>query len=65
MILRVCFAFWLIHCSLVSHAGKGWPLGSLERDVIFFVFLSLSPCRVLSQVVCLIVQIPDFCLVTY
>ena len=40
---RVCFAFWLIHCSLVSHAGKGWPLGSLERDVIFFcVFVTFS-----------------------
>ena len=33
---RDCFVFvLLIHCSLVSHAGKGWPLGSLERDMIF------------------------------
>ena len=44
--------------------GKGWPLGSLERDVFFCVFVTF-PCGVLSQVVCLIVQIPDFCLVTY
>ena len=45
--------------------GKGWPLGSLERDVFFLCVFVTFPCGVLSQVVCLIVQIPNFCLVTY
>ena len=52
----------LFIAALWSLAEKGLPLGSLVSDVscVFVTF----PCGVLSQVLYLIVSIPDFCLLT-
>ena len=65
---RDCFVFVLLSslfiAALFLTLGRAGLLAHLNVTY-FFMFLSLSPCGVLSQVVCLIVQIPDFCLVTY
>ena len=64
----LCGSFWLfISCvfiaALRSPPGKDWPLGLLVREVLLF-FVSF-PCGVLGQVWCLIVLIPDLCILTY
>ena len=67
--LRVCHAFLSVHCSLVVTCWKRADL--LALLCVMFLLLLFScvfvtfPCGVLGQVWCLIVSIPDLCLLTY
>ena len=63
---RVCHASCLFIAALWSPAGmlgKTLPLGSLLCDVLL-CFVTFS-CGVLGQVWCLIVSMPDLCLLSY
>ena len=64
VVLVSCLSCFLV-CSLqpCSHLlGKGGHLGSLVCDILLCI--STFPCGVLGQVWCLIVSIPDLCIVT-
>ena len=66
--LCFCVCHQMFSClfiaALWSPAGKGWPLGSLVCDVLLCVVFHFPKC-VLGQVWCLIVLIPDLCLLSY
>ena len=69
LLCYLCLSLPYVHfCSLqpCGHLlGKGLPLGSRVCDV-FWCFLSLShKISVLGQEWCLIVSIPDICLLHY
>ena len=56
---RVCHVFLSVHCSLVVT-----DLLALSYVMFYCVFVTF-PCGVLGQVWCLIVSIPDLCLLSY
>ena len=59
-----CYSFLSVPCSLVITSWrKGWPLDSLVCYV-FCVFVTFQ-YGVLGRVWCLILSIPDFCLLPY
>ena len=58
---RVCIVFLSVLCSLVVTC---WERAELLYVMFSSVFVTL-PCSVLDQVWCLIVLIPDICLLSY
>ena len=70
MVLLLCvfFVFAMLSClfiaALWSPAGKGASLLALLYVVLSCAFVTFQ-CGVLGQVWCLIVSIPDICLLTY
>ena len=58
------FIFCVFIAALPSPAGKDWPLGSLVNVKFSCVFVSF-PCGVMGQAWCLIVLIPDLCILTH
>ena len=61
---RVCRVYLSAHCSLVVTCWKRADLLALLYVMIYCVFVTF-PCGVLGQVWCLIVLIPDLCLLFY
>ena len=63
----LCFVFVLFSClfivALWSPAGKICPMALL--CVMFYCVFVTFPCCVLDQVCCLIVLIPDICLLSF
>ena len=61
-----CFyhAFLSVHCSLVVTCWEGADLLPRLREVFCCVLVDFL-CGVFDQMGCLIVSIPDFCLLTY
>ena len=57
----VCHAVWSVHCSLVATCWERAGLLTLSY-VMFSCVIVTFPCVVLGQVWCLVVSIPDFCL---
>ena len=60
----VCHIFLPIHCSLVATCWERAGLLVLLYVVFYCVFVTLS-CGILCQVWCLIVSIPELCLLSY
>ena len=64
---HLCFVFGVFSCLVIvavwSPAGKGWT--SWLACMCCLLFFATFPCDVLGQVWCLIVSIPDLCLLSY
>ena len=58
---RVCLVFLSVQCSLVVTC---WERADLLHVICYCVFVTF-PCGVPVQVWCLIVLIPDFCILSY
>ena len=56
--------FLSVHCSLVVTCWERADLLALLYVMFYCVFVTF-PCGVLGQVLCLIVSIPDLCLLSY
>ena len=63
-VFRVCVFFLSVHCSLVVIRWERADLLALLYVMFYCVFVTF-PCGVLGQVWCLIVSIPDLCLLSY
>ena len=61
LIFRVCHAVFSVHCSLVVTCLKRANLLALLYVIFSCVFITF-PCGVLGQEWCLIVSIPDICI---
>ena len=61
---HVCLVFLSVHCSLVVTCLERADLLALLY-VMFYCVIITFPCGVLGQVWCLIVSIPDLCLLSY
>ena len=61
---RICHALLSVHCSLVVICWEEAELLALLYVLFYCVYVTF-PCGVLYQVWCLIVSIPDFCLLSY
>ena len=61
---RVCHVLLSVHCSLVVTCWERADLLALLH-VMFYCVLVTLPCGVLGQMCCLIVSIPDLCLLSY
>ena len=59
-VFRVCLVFLSVHCSLVVTCWETGPMALL--CVMFYCVFVTFLCGVLDQVCCLIVSIPDICL---
>ena len=60
---RVCHAFLSVYCShMVACWERADPLALLY--VMFYCVFVTFPCGALDQASCLIVSIPDLCLVS-
>ena len=60
----VCHAFSTVHCSLVVTCWERADLLALLYVMFYCIFVTF-PCDALGQVWCMIVSIPDFCLLSY
>ena len=61
---RVCHVFLSVPCSLVVTCWERAELLALLYVAFYRVFVTF-PCDVLGRVWCLIVSIPDLCLLSY
>ena len=61
---RVCLVFLSVHRSLVVTCWEMADLLALLYVMFYCVFVTF-PCGVLGQEWCLIVSIPDVCLLSY
>ena len=59
-----CHAFLSVHCSFVVTCYEGADILALLYVMFCCVFVTF-PCGVLGRVWCLIVSVPDLCLLTY
>ena len=63
-IFRVCHVFLFVHCSLVVTCLERADLLAFLYVMFYYVYVTF-PCDDLGQVWCLIVLIPDLCLLSY
>ena len=61
---RVCHVFLSVHCSLVVTCWERADLLALMFVTFYCVFV-VFPCGIFGRVWCLIVSIPDLCLLCY
>ena len=61
---RICQVFLSVHCSLVVTCWERADLLALLYVMFKCVFITF-PCGVLGQMWCLIVSVPDLCLLSY
>ena len=61
---RICYVFLSVHCSLVLTHWERADLLALWY-VTFYCDFVIFLCGVLSQVWCLVISIPDLCILSY
>ena len=61
---RFCHVFLSVHCSLVLTCWERADLLALWYMTFYCDFVTF-PCGVLGQVLCLVVSIPDLCILSY